>query len=700
MRRFGLSLCLLTLIGVGSARGAAPAAPTYQTIAEKIHGIRAEWDKPNAPSEPNAPGWNALFDALLADLRAYSSATSENERLKALDKIYKISNALASAPWAPATELREVVREWLRPRVRLARAERRLVDHVQALPPAPSPGVQGNREKWVKFVNDDLGESLRKYDGASTVAQRQDSLKSVYAALNALQSKNQSVAWNPSLELQAALNDLYNQPNLDISVDVNTLSPLFNVNLITDGPVSRKGYVSQVTAGPKTGFGLLPSDDGIFFYNKQLMNSVTPIWDFQQQVQNNPQGKRAAKMYQFNATSTDASELTIYTVIRPSGLTIYPGYKHNVGADINTTPQPRGGLQRGIASLLGFNQSRITQMAWQNAIGPMAANVETEAMEVGKERTASEAAQRNVTLSQYLVGGNRAVYQNIQVDGLSLRSRPENALIGGKLSFRSAGDQIGAYAPQPLSMLRPEWGVSADLHLVSILSNFIRGYYQNEQIQGVENVLLVTRKVEPGSPPGAAFKVSKNVDYPTLLKAIQDAQAANDPKIVALRVKRPTSEPEFAADAKGNLVAIINDFQIEVPAPPQAGRGGVAAAPAKVYRIVAPQVEVAIELKIDGDVERQPLRLKGKVVGFDAGAGFKIYALGDDEKQSTTLTTFTSTIVMGVIRAKILGQPIDLPLSDLQLRGFAIRSVSPLDPSGWIRVNLVRTSNSPAAGIQ
>ena len=52
------------------------------------------------------------------------------------------------------------------------------------------------------------------------------------------------------------------------------------------------------------------------------------------------------------------------------------------------------------------------------------------------------------------------------------------------------------------------------------------------------------------------------------------------------------------------------------------------------------------------------------------------------------------------LKTKLQGQPIDIPLSNLQLRGFAIQSVSPLDPSGWIRVNLVRVSSSPAAGIQ
>ena len=40
---------------------------------------------------------------------------------------------------------------------------------------------------------------------------------------------------------------------------------------------------------------------------------------------------------------------------------------------------------------------------------------------------------------------------------------------------------------------------------------------------------------------------------------------------------------------------------------------------------------------------------------------------------------------------------VGLTLIGIWLYGFAIRSVSPLDPSGWMRVNLVRTGPSKVA---
>lgn len=680
--------------------GAAPAASSYNAVEGTIERIRAEWAKPDAPAQPNAPGWNALFDALVADLQSFTAATNEAERLAALNRAYRFSVALGSVSWKPAAELRESLREWLRPRVRLAWAERRLVEWVHNLPPAPDPAVQGNRQNWVRFVDNDLGAAMKQYDSAATVAQRATAFKAVNTALASLQNRNQASPWVPSVELQAALNDLYNQPNFDISVDVTTLSPVFNTNLITSGPVTRKGYVSQVTAGPKTGFGLAWCNDGIAFYNSQAFSTYTPIWDFQNQVQSNKQGKRAAKMYEFHAASSDASELTIMSVIRPSGLSITPSYKHNVGADISTTPQPGGGFARAVASLVGYNQPKITRLAYEQAIGRIASGIEAEAMEEGLERTGQEAAVRNRTLAQYLIGNNRATFRNILIENLALRSRPENALIGGLLKYANAGEQVGADASQPPVFATPDSGVSADLHLSSIMTNFTRGYLQSDAAKDVNNLMVVTQKVAPDAPPASGVKVVRNTDYPTFLHAIETAQSANDPKVLAIRVKRPKTAPDFGVDAKGNLVALVNDFQIEVPVPPQNAKGGAGAPPARVFRIVSPQAEFVISFKVEAKSEKEPLRLTGRIEGFDPGPNAKIYGINEDENQATQVGPLPTFVILGVFRSKLQGQPIDIPLSNVQLRGFAIRSVSPLDPSGWIRVNLDRTSNSPAAGIQ
>jgi hypothetical protein len=103
---------------------------------------------------------------------------------------------------------------------------------------------------------------------------------------------------------------------------------------------------------------------------------------------------------------------------------------------------------------------------------------------------------------------------------------------------------------------------------------------------------------------------------------------------------------------------------------------------------------------VEAKSQTEPLRLSGRIEDFDPGPGAKVYALGEDENQPASLTVFSALPIITGFRVKVKGQPIDVPLSDLKLQGFAIKSVSPLDPSGWIRVNLERTSPSPAAGLQ
>ncbi|MCA1684711.1 MAG: hypothetical protein LC745_01745, partial [Planctomycetia bacterium] len=210
MRRFRVFKLAVIGVTLGAALGAAPAAPSYQAVEATVARVRANWAPLGGPADPNAPGWNALFDALLRDLRRYASAPDDAERLSALGRIHQESLALRSVSWPPAWEVHESLRTWLEPRVRLAWAERRLKDWVRGLPPAADPTVQGNRERWVQFVNTDLGRALQRYDAAATVAERRDALKGVHAALAALQSRNQAAPWAPAYNLQTALNDMYN----------------------------------------------------------------------------------------------------------------------------------------------------------------------------------------------------------------------------------------------------------------------------------------------------------------------------------------------------------------------------------------------------------------------------------------------------------------------------------------------------------
>ncbi len=688
---------MLIALGVGnsnSARAAAPAPASYIEVEKTISSIRDSWTRPGAVADPNTPGWNVFFDALLKDLRTYSQANNQADRLTALDRIYQMSVALSAVPWAPAIQVREAVRQWLRPRVRLAWAERRLDETVRNLPPSADPSVLANRQRWVDFVSNDLGQALGEYHGATTVAKRQDGLKRVHDALRSLQTHNQGRPWQPAGELQTAVNDLFNQPNLDITADVNVVQPVFDQNLVTTGPVYRKGYWSQVTAGPKTGFGLLPSDDGIAFYNSQLLTSATPITDFQNQIASDPQGQRAVKLYGFSATSYDWAQLTIYTVLRSSGLVIWPAYNHNIDAAICSTPAAGGGFGRLVAGLIGMNQNKITQKVYEGALGNFRQRIPQEALEEAQERIAGQQAERNAQISQYLIGNDTLAFQDFLISGLSLRSRPEAVYVRGLLQSRSGDRQRGADAPLPAKLAAPEPGLTADLHLVSVLNSVVDGLFQRNEVQQVANLMIVTKDVPPGSPPQQAATITRNVDFPAYARAVDEAVKAKNPKVTAIRVKRPAQAPEFAVDARGFLVVLLHDVEVEVPAPEKSNQtGAVIGVPAKILRIKIPQLEVAFSYQLEEPAPGSH-RIRAKVEDFAPATTSQVLAINDDETKPTLLNRFGGALVISAIGVRLRSQPIVANLDTVNLRGFAIQSVSPLDPSGWVRVNLTRAQTA------
>lgn len=686
----------LGLFGTPSA-SAAPAPSTYANVEKAIRDVNHAWDRKDVPSDPNAPGWGVFFEAILGQLKTYSEAQTPESRLVPLNQLYQMSAALAPVPWQPAQTIREELRSWLRPRVQLAWAERRLNDRLRGLPPTDDPALQANRQRWVDFVGQDLGQALSRYHAASTVTQRQDGLKEIHRALGELSERNAAQPWQPSAELQAAINGLFNQPNLDITADLSIVQPIFDAPLVTTGPVYRKGYWSQVTAGPKTGFGLLPSDDGILFYNKQLLQSTTPIHDFQNQVAADDQGRRAARMYQFSATSLDWAEQTVYALISSGGLSLTPIASHNVNAQICTTPQAGGGFMRAIAGLVGYNQDRITNEAYQKALAEFQQRIPQEAQEEAQERIAGEIAQRNAQIQQYLIGDNLLAIQEFLVSGLSMRSRPDAVYVGGLFQSRTGDAQRGADAPQPARLAAPDSGLTADIHVGSVLTSAVDALFRRPGVQNVENVMIVTHDVPPGTPPAQAVTISTNVDFPTYLKAVEEALKAKNPKVQALRIRRPAQPPEFAADARGFLVALVKDIEIDLPAPdPSTQAGSALGAGAKVLRMKLPQAEIALSYNVEPR-SATSYHVSGKVEDITVPPTAQVLAIRDAEAEADAkpLNRFSGALVITAVLGRLRTQPLDANLDNVRLPNLAIQSVSPVDPSGWVRVNLVRTAEEP-----
>ncbi len=692
-------LLLLAFCGAGIAPGAAPraqdaapppplnaskAAPSFHAVGRSIAEITRVWDQPGATIPPAAAGWRTFFDALNGELASYAAAADDKARLASLNRLHQMDLALWGVAWTPIIKVRGALDEWLAPRIRIAWAERRLVDFVEGQK-AASPDSAANHQRWVKFVGDDLASALASYEGAKTVQARRAALKRLTGVLAALRSTNRSINWFYSAELQSSVVGLYSLPNLDVSADVYSLAPFLSQNVVTSGPIYRNGYVSQVTAGPKTGFGLIPSDEGIAFYNKQLASTVTPITDFQQQLQQDRKGRKVAKLYQFGATSSDAPELTITAILRPStGLSLSPASSHAIGAAVGAMPIAGKGLARGVLAILGLNREKLTEKIQQQAYPKIAQGVVDGSNAEAAERVPAAEAEQNAKLRRVLVGNDTLAIQDFRVTGLTLRSRPTNALVGGTIGHARFADALGADMPQPPALAVPESGVSVDVHLGSIMSNVVAGLLAGDQARDVENVMVVTKATDPNAPPKEGVTVGKNVAYPEFLKQIEEARAANNPKVTALRIKKPSVPPEFAADQRGFLVVLVRDFQMEVPAP----AGGLLGGNAKVLRFLVPNAEFVLSFSVPAREPGKPLEFDAKVEDLVWGPGSKVQTIGDDENAPTTMGPFQANIALAGFRTKLQQVPIKAPLANVKLQGFDIGQVSPLDPSGWMRVVL------------
>ncbi len=698
-RRSGTTL--LALMGLGFATGAAPlqgntpppplnaskAAPSYYEVSRAIAEITQGWDKAGAEAPPSAPGWRAFFDALNGELAAFTSAEDDKARLVSLGKLHEFDMSLWATAWAPSTKVRTALDEWLTPRVRLAWAGRRLIDFVEEKKAA----APENAEHWKKFVGDDLSPALAGYEGAKTVQARLAAMKHLTGVLGSLRENNKAVAWPLSSELQSSVDGLYNRPNLDVSADVASVSPFLANDVMNSGPIERGGYVSQVTAGPRTGFGLLPSNEGIAFFNSQLATTVTPITDFQQQLEQDKKGRKVAKLYQFGAMSYDQPELTINAIIRPStGLSLSPVYAHNINAAFDAAPIAGKGLARGVLAVLGLNREKLTDKVGQQAYPRIAQGVVEGANEEAAERIPGVVAQTNSGLSKVLIGNNTLAIKDFRVTDVTMQSLPTNALIGGVVGHKDFTAALGADMPQPSSLAVPAPGLSVDVHLGSTMSRVVEGLLAGDEVKGVDNLMIVTKAVEAGAPAKDGVTIGKNVDYPTFLKNIAEAQAANNPKVTAIRIKKPTTPPEFAADARGYLVILVRDFQMEVPAP----AGGLLGANAKVLRFMIPTAEFVLSFKVVNDASGKPGTLDAKVEDLVWGSGSKVQTIGEDESQAAPMGPFQANIALAGFRTKLEQVPIQAPLSALKIPGFDLAEVSPLDPSGWIRVVLTRNGEA------
>lgn len=683
---------------VVATAGAAPAPPSYVGLEQRIARIRSAWMQPGAVDQPNAASWNTFFDALTADLQAYRGARTHDEQLRALARLSRKWYLLGSVGWAPAQDLRAELQAWLQPRVTLSWADLYLFQSLGRAPVVPGGmpvGVVGLpaplADQWVKFGADMRAAHLA-FEGAQEVGEQVRAVERLNRGLASLQRYVGRNPWPVALQYEAAVRSLISHPNLDATLDLNTVAPILNMDPIKPEVVNFKGQTSYVTPGPRTGFGLLPSDAGIAFYNSQISYSVTPIRGFQEQVAADPQGQRAARLYQFSATSYNQAHAMIRVLLTPDGLIVMPDVQSNVDGNFGIAPIPGHGkhVTRSIAGLVGFGPDEILQQVEEEALPQLREQTASGSRELSQIKAGQEQAKFNAQLARFLIGNRTAVVGEFAVSNLSLSSRPWYVRANGLVQSRVSNDQTAAAFPKPLSFAAVPPGVAVDVHLSSLLGNVAAGLFEGQLGQNYQTVQL---ELTPAATEGEAAPppaITPNTTYEQYLARVRELREEQSGANV-LRVVRPAQAPRFSADAQGRLVILLEDFSLDVPAPPAAARGGLLGAPVDVYRVQLPTAQVVVSFQVDAS-DPTRLRVTGKIDEFNYDNAATVTGLRDDESDGQPLNPLTRSVVLGTIANQIAGRPIDAPIPLAGLRGFVIDGVSPLDPTGWMRVTLRRTA--------
>ena len=540
--------------------------------------------------------------------------------------------------------------------MRLAWAVRRLDENVGNLPPAPSPEVEANRREWLEFVDEDLVGALKAYESAGTVIDRVAAGEAIQRKLEQLEARHQTHVWNPSLNLAAALKQAFSKPNANAVVDFSTFASFASRQIVQPEVLFRQGQYSYITPGPYGGFGLLSSEDGIAFFNKQVAYSHTPIRDFNQQVaQADPRGERLTNMYTLCAETRGVNNNTAVTILRPSGMQISTQTDPRISFAVGLAPAPGGGTGRLIASLIGLGPEKIRQKIYEEALPRVQADAARGAREEAAERIAAAQAKINAQLASYLIGNNAAVYDKFAVTNLSFMTRPTHVQAQGLVRDRVPGlwsGLPGADMPEPVAFRNFEPGVTADVHLPSIGTNVLSAFFSSPEIQGVESLMVETTKPVEGAEVNALVQTTKNVDFAGFAEAVQTYNDNYVPGSALLWIQRPAKSPVVSVDANGKLVLLIEDFDLMLAKQPGI-RIPFGATDALIYRVESPLTEVVFDVKLETPGPGIAPSVVLKLLSLDTGPNVVVTALNQDESAGVRQNALVRAALLGTIQSRL-----------------------------------------------
>ena len=676
---YGCDVAVMGIELASAASAAAPATPSYQGVERTIQVDPSSLVEPGAAAQPNRPGWDALFDALLDDLRltprpkarrivwqrwitSIRSRASGHGRLAAGREPARGSQAVASAPGPPG--------------VGQAPAER---DGCKPCRPPAIPNVQANRSRWVDFVQNDLGNALRDYDAAATVAQRRP-------LCTAFMSRSSSLAERkPEAALVAV-----------VGARGRGQRPVQPAQSRHRGRCEHRRAALQRQpgrdrAGPAQGIRLAghrrPQDRlrpaAQRRRHRVLQQSAVHQRDadlgLSEPDRRGPAGPGAAKLYQFSATTYDWAELTITTVLKApvSDLAVLHATRStrpSLGADRGWRAGPRD--RRPDRDGPGEDQRRRSTKGRSASSGSRS---RSRPRRKAQERIAAETAKRNADLRAKGLVGNDTVGDPRFPDHAALAA----VAARGRLRRRplpvaqAHPGKLGADAPQPrkLATTRTRRHGRRPSRLAAGQPGG-RASTSASKVRSVKNLMIVIKDVPPGTPPRDAVKSPRMSISRPIAKAVDDARK---PKPGSPKDDRPADHPPAAAArvqhrCPGVPGRLIHDLQLDVPAPEEEAKGGIVGAAAKIYRIKMPLAEVALSYQVDSSTP-DALQLQAKVEDFNSG--HQRGSAGDHRRrnQGRCPLAFSAAFVLGAIGGKIRTQPIDACPRPAQAAGL----LDPLD---------------------
>ncbi len=693
----------LAFFAISANSVASEATPTTWAITEAVGRGRAILSEDQSIPESVAASWTTFFNGISGDLETLATTTDASERQRLIQRLNRAGESAQSSGWQPAASVAIAIAEWTQPRLKLSDSFQKLRNGVQGASTTASSNA------WLTFTQE-LERTLLAFDSAESVAERLTASKQLAIQHRALEETLRAHPWPPGVEVDDAMARLFGRPNLTATADLSIIRPFLDRDPVEAETIFFKGQTSYVTPGPRTGFGLLANPHGIEFYNSQYSYSTTPIAGFQEQVASRQEGRLIARFYQFSATAFNTNHVEVFALLTPEGLSLTPRNSPSITASFDAQPQP-GHVPHIVGtslSVAGFDRDRILEQVEEQALPELRQETAQGTDELSQYKAAEEAAKQNAELRQYLIGNQTLQFPTRELtilDGLALTqlqlaSDPSRVSGSGLLRFLGSSDQMGSTFPKPEQLRVPGPGATIDLQLNSILNNAINSFYQRPEIAQIENLLV---SLMPSETEGDApiVNVERNASYAAFLKTAE--QLKENPDALTIRLFKPAEPPQIVVDRNGDLTLVIRNLVIEVPAPDNFNLGGelfnrnAPSRDVKAIRFEFGRFELNTKLQVTPTKNGQSLSLKGGVSGFDLGGReTTVSTLGAEESDAQQLNLVYRSgalaIVIEQLRDRTFSEEISL---SGQLPGLLINSISEINPTGWIRISVVRDASRP-----